>query len=142
MSWDGLSALAGLFAAAFGAATLLPFQSEIVLAAVIYAEIAPLWLVVAVASLGNTLGAVVNWVLGLYLERFKDRRWFPASERQLARAQGWWRRWGVWTLLLSWAPFGDAFTVIAGAMRTPFWLFAALVGGVKTARYVLLAWAL
>lgn len=142
MSWDGASALAGLFAAAFGAATLLPFQSEVVLAAVIYAEVAPLWLTVAVASVGNTLGSVVNWVLGLYLEHFRGRRWFPVSERQLDRAQGWWRRWGVWTLLLSWAPFGDAFTVVAGTMRTPFWLFALLVGAVKTARYVALAWAL
>lgn len=51
-------------------------------------------------------------------------------------------RWGVCTLLLSWAAFGDAFTVIAGVMRTPLWVFALIVAPVKTARYVALAAAL
>ncbi len=53
------------------------------------------------------------------------------------RAERLYARWGVWTLLLSWAPFGDGFTVISGLMRTPLWLFVALVGPVKTVRYVL-----
>ena len=142
MDFAQIAALAGLFAAAFGAATVLPFQSEIVFAAMVYDETAPLWAVVTVASVGNVLGAAVNWVLGLWLEHFRKRRWFPASERQLARAQGWWSRWGVWTLLLSWAPFGDAFTVVAGVMRTPLWIFLPLVTVAKTGRYLALAWAL
>lgn len=137
-----LSALAGLFLAAFGAATILPFQSELVFAAMQLDGAAPVWLLIVVASIGNTLGAVVNWVMGLFLERWKGSRWFPVSERQMARAQGWFARWGVWTLLLSWAPYGDAFTVVAGVMRTNFWLFLALVGLAKTGRYVALAWLL
>ena len=137
-----LASLAGLFAAAFGAATILPFQSEIVFAALILGDAAPLWLIVTVASVGNTLGSVVNWVMGRWIEHFRHRRWFPMTEAQLDRAQGWYARWGVWTLLLSWAPFGDGFTVIAGVMRTPLWLFAALVGTVKTLRYLAVAWAL
>jgi membrane protein YqaA with SNARE-associated domain len=135
-----LLSLAGLFLAAFGAATILPFQSEIVFAALQVREVAPLWLIVAVASVGNTLGSIVNYLLGLGIERFRDARWFPASERQLERAQGWYARWGVWSLLLSWAPFADALTVAAGVMRTPFVLFVALVAFAKTGRYVALAW--
>ncbi|MBK1634940.1 YqaA family protein [Rhodovulum adriaticum] len=132
--------LATLFAAAFGAATVLPFQSEVVFVGLQLAGgIVPLWLV-AVASLGNVLGAVVNYVMGRWVDHFRDRRWFPVRPGQLARAQGWWNRWGVWTLLLSWAPFGDAFTVIAGMMRTPAWLFLALVTLAKTGRYAVLAW--
>lgn len=142
MTLAELSALGGLFLSAFGAATLLPFPSEVVFAALQLREAAPLWLLVAVASLGNTLGAVVNWIIGLFLERFMETRWFPVSPRQLARAQGWFQRWGVWTLLLSWAPYGDAFTLVAGIMRTPFWLFLALVALAKTGRYVALAWLL
>ncbi|MGF1659749.1 MAG: YqaA family protein [Rubrimonas sp.] len=137
-----LAALAGMFAAAFGAATILPFQSEIVFAALLLAEAGPVWLIVAVASVGNTLGSMVNWAMGRWIEHFRHRRWFPMTDAQLARAQGWYARWGVWTLLLSWAPFGDGFTVIAGVMRTPLWLFTALVGAVKTARYLAVAWAL
>ncbi|MGC9418758.1 MAG: YqaA family protein [Rhodovulum sp.] len=133
--------LATLFAAAFGAATVLPFQSEVVFVALqLSGDIAPGWLVL-VASIGNVLGAIVNYLLGRWVEHFRGRRWFPVSARQLARAQHWYARWGVWTLLLSWAPLGDAFTVVAGMMRTPAWLFLLLVTVAKTGRYAVLAWA-
>lgn len=128
-----------LFAAAFGAATILPFQSEILFGALQADGTLALWLIVAVASVGNTLGSVVNYVLGLWVERFRDRRWFPATPAQLDRAQRWYMRWGVWSLLLSWAPFADALTVAAGVMRTPWWLFLALVSVAKTGRYLILA---
>ncbi|WP_425098092.1 YqaA family protein [Tropicibacter sp. S64] len=139
---DQLAALGGLFLAAFGAATILPFQSELVFAALqLQGDILLGW-IIAFASVGNTLGAVVNYVLGRGIERYRDRRWFPASATQLDRAQGWYARYGVWTLLLSWAPLGDAFTVIAGIMRTPLWLFVLLVSLAKTGRYIALAWAI
>jgi membrane protein YqaA with SNARE-associated domain len=135
-----LAELAGLFAAAFGAATILPFQSEVVFVALQVAGSASVLALVIVASIGNTLGAVVNYILGRGIERFRHRRWFPVNAAQLARAQRWYARWGVWTLLLSWAPLGDGFTVIAGMMRTPIWLFVALVTVAKTGRYIVLAW--
>jgi membrane protein YqaA with SNARE-associated domain len=142
MTVTELSALGGLFGTAFGAATVLPFQSEIVFAALQRTTEIPLWLLVVVASIGNTLGSVLNWWMGLFVEHWKGSRWFPVSEKQMDRAERLYQRWGVWSLLLSWAPFGDAFTVISGLMGTPLWKFVALVGPVKTARYVLLAWAL
>ncbi len=133
------TALAGLFLAAFVAATLFPFQSEAVLVGLLLAEAQPPWLLVAVASLGNTLGSVVNWALGRGVERFHDRRWFPASPAALARAEGWYRRWGRWSLLLSWAPFiGDPLTVVAGVLREPLWRFLVLVALAKTGRYAAL----
>jgi membrane protein YqaA with SNARE-associated domain len=135
-----LAALGGLFVAAFGAATLFPFQSEVVFVGVQLSGVAPVWLVVVIASIGNTLGSVVNYAMGIGVERFHDRRWFPLTRPQLARAQDWYARYGVWTLLLSWAPLGDGVTVVAGIMRTPFWLFLALVTVAKTGRYVVLAW--
>lgn len=134
-----LLAYAGLFLAAFGAATLLPFQSEFVLGAMLVAETGPAWALVAVASVGNTLGSVVNYWLGRFIEHYKDRRWFPVTERQLERASRWYLKYGVWTLLLSWAPFGDPLTVVAGVLRTPFWLFCLLVAVAKTGRYLALA---
>ena len=135
------AALGGLFLAAFGAATILPFQSEVVFVGLQLGNAAPVGLIVLVASVGNILGAVVNYVLGIWLEHYRHRRWFPVSEAQLARAQRAYARWGVWTLLLSWAPLGDAFTVIAGVMRTHWAVFLALVTIAKTGRYIVLAWA-
>ncbi|MAU53610.1 MAG: hypothetical protein CMN17_14860 [Roseovarius sp.] len=135
-----LAQLAGLFAAAFGAATILPFQSEVVFVALQVAGSVSLPALLIVASVGNTLGSVLNYVMGRGIEHFRHRRWFPVTEAQLDRAQGWYARWGVWTLLLSWAPLGDGFTVVAGIMRTPVWLFVTLVAIAKTGRYLALAW--
>lgn len=133
-------ALGGLFLAAFGAATILPFQSEFVLGALLAQEAAPVWALFLSASVGNTVGSVVNYGMGLGIERFREARWFPATEAQLDRAAHWYNRYGVWTLLLSWAPFADPLTVVAGVLRTPFWLFLLLVAIAKTGRYAAVIW--
>lgn len=138
---DAFWPLATLFVTAFGAATILPFQSEVVFIGLQVSEAASITAILVVASVGNILGSAVNYVMGAFLEHFRHRRWFPVTERQLDRAQAWWNRWGVWTLLLSWAPFGDGFTVVSGIMRTPVWLFLLLVTIAKTGRYAVLAWA-
>jgi membrane protein YqaA with SNARE-associated domain len=136
-----LATYLSLFLVALGAASLLPMQSEPVLTALLLASEQPVWALVLVASLGNTLGSVINYALGRMLERFRHRRWFPTSEAALDRAQGWYARWGRWSLLLSWAPIiGDPLTVIAGVMREPLWRFVVLVAIAKTGRYVTLAW--
>lgn len=132
-------ALIGLFSAAFVAATLIPFQSEIIFIALQTQSMAPVWLLILVASIGNTLGSFVNYFIGFGINRYENHRRFPITSAQMTRAKAWFARWGVWTLLLSWAPIGDVITVMAGVMRTPFWLFALLVGIAKTGRYVMLA---
>ncbi|WPC05690.1 YqaA family protein [Pseudomonas benzenivorans] len=135
-----LSAYFGLFLAALGAATLLPLQSEAVLAGLLLSDAYPVWALLAVASVGNVLGALINWLLGRYLEHFRHKRWFPLSERQLNRAQGWYGHYGYWSLLLSWAPFiGDPLTLAAGIMREPLWRFLLIVSLAKTGRYLVLA---
>ena len=131
--------LAVMFGTAFGAATLLPLQSEIVFSAFQVQATVPLWSLLLVASVGNTLGSVLNYALGWQIPRFRNHRWFPVTEAQLDKAQAWFARYGKWTLLLSWAPLGDALTVVAGMMRTRLWVFIALVGFAKTARYIVLA---
>jgi membrane protein YqaA with SNARE-associated domain len=132
--------LAGLFLAALGAASILPMQSEPVLVALLLLAEQPAWLLVLVASVGNTLGSCLNWLLGRWIEHYRDRRWFPVKPAQLDKAEAWYRRWGKWSLLLSWAPIvGDPLTVIAGVLREPFWVFLVLVAIAKTGRYVALA---
>lgn len=128
-----------LFASAFLAATILPFYSEIVLVAKLH-EGASAWGLIGVATLGNVLGACVNWWLGKWLLHFKDRRWFYFSDQQIDRAQHWFNRYGVWTLLFAWLPIGgDAFTLIAGIMRVKIMTFLILVTIGKFARYLVVA---
>lgn len=136
---EAVLALSGLFAIAFVAATILPAQSELALVGLQLAGY-PVVVLVVVASVGNTLGAAVNWALGRGAERLRDRHWFPVSPAALDRASGWYRKWGRWSLLLSWAPIGgDALTVAAGVLREPFWSFIILVTIAKTGRYIVLA---
>jgi membrane protein YqaA with SNARE-associated domain len=130
----------GLFFAAFGAATLLPMQSEALLAGLLIAGGHSTLLLIAVACLGNILGSLVNWALGRSIERFGGRRWFPASPVQLDRAARWYQRYGRYSLLLSWVPIiGDPITLIAGVLREPFLPFLILVSVAKIGRYLVVA---
>ena len=83
-----------MFASAFLAATVVPAASELTLAAGLAAGGSMLWLV-ASATLGNTLGAAVNWGLGRFIEHFRDRKWFPVGAKQMDRGQAGFRRYGV-----------------------------------------------
>lgn len=130
---------AALFAVAFGAATILPLQSEAMLTDLLLAVYPPAWLI-TIASIGNVLGSTVNWILGRQIERLRHRRWFPVNDAQLDRAQHWYRRYGKWSLLLSWVPVvGDPLTVVAGVMREPLPVFLVLVTVAKVGRYLALA---
>lgn len=121
---------------AFLSATLLPLGSEVVL--IVYASqyVSPwfgLWLT---ASIANTLGSLLNWYLGKALLHFQGRRWFPVGPSQLHRAERWFGRYGIWSLLLVWLPVvGDPLCVVAGVLRIPVWRFILLVFLGKAARY-------
>jgi membrane protein YqaA with SNARE-associated domain len=86
------AAYAGLFSAAFIAATIFPMQSEAILVGLILADRYSLVGLLLVASVGNTAGAAVNWLLGRGVERFRDSRWFPVSEDKLDKAQAWYQK--------------------------------------------------
>lgn len=132
----------GLFFAAFGAATLLPLQSEAVLVGLLLNGKHGLWLLLAVATLGNVLGSLLNWWLGCGIERFRERRWFPVSPDHLEKARIHYQRYGHWSLLLSWVPIiGDPLTLVAGVMREPVGRFLLIVTFAKGARYGVLALA-
>lgn len=132
----------GLALSACIAATLLPMQSEAALVALLTLKPGAVVSLVTVASLGNVVGSQINWWLGTQLHRWQQRRWFPATVEQLARAQRWYQRYGRWSLLLSWMPIiGDPLTLVAGVLREPFWRFTLMVSIAKTGRYIILAYA-
>ena len=107
------ASLAGLFASAFLSATLLPGSSEVVLLGLLALRTAEPALLVAVATVGNVLGSLVNYLLGRFLAHFADRPWFPIKPQAYERAVGWYRRLGVWSLLLAWVPvIGDTLTAV------------------------------
>ncbi|MEG3617171.1 YqaA family protein [Magnetovibrio sp. PR-2] len=131
-----MSGYLGLFFTAFLAATIFPFSSEAVLAGLsVSGGFEALWLW-GVATAGNTLGAMVNWALGRWCLHWQDRKWFPFKADDLEKADRWFSKWGVWSLLLSWVPIiGDPITFAAGFLRVKFWLFSVLVLIAKGGRY-------
>jgi membrane protein YqaA with SNARE-associated domain len=136
-----LSAYVSLFVAAFLAATVVPFSSEFAVAGLVSLGMNP-HLTLLVATLGNSLGAAVSWALGRFLLHFQDRKWFPATPKNLERAQRWFRNYGIWSLLFTWLPVaGDALTFVAGIMRINFVLFFVLTAIGKGARYAVLIYA-
>jgi len=107
---DALSLLS-LFASSFLSATLLPGNSEVVLVAMLLSGVSQPWLLVLIATMGNSLGGLTNVILG---------RFFPLREksRWQEKAVGWLKRYGAATLLLSWMPvIGDLLCLLAGWMR-------------------------
>ncbi|RUO41959.1 hypothetical protein CWE22_07385 [Pseudidiomarina aestuarii] len=127
-----------IFLTALLAATILPVQSEILVVAA-QQQGYNLWWLWVVASAGNTLGSVINYVLGRYLLQFQDRRWFPFKANTLEKGHWWFERYGKWSLLLAWTPFlGDPLTFIAGMLRLRFWQFLILVFVSKAGRYAVL----
>ena len=109
---------------------------ETVLGALAVAGATNVWLLLAVATAGNTLGAVFNWVLGRYAATWRTRL-TSLDEAKFERASRWFNRWGIWSLLLSWLPVvGDPLTLLAGMLRTAFLPFVLLVLVGKAARYL------
>lgn len=131
-----------LFSLSFLAATLLPASSEVGLGALVATGKYMPMMLVTVASLGNILGAVVNWGLGRFALRWRSHRFFPISRKEMAKSRLWYRRYGRWSLLLSWVPIiGDPLTVAAGLLKEPLPSFLLIVGVAKTVRYLVVAYA-
>ena len=128
-----------LFIISFLAATILPLSSELVLSTMLLTDSFDKYLLLVVASFGNILGSSVNWYLGKKILIFKDKKWFPANERQIAKGEIYFKKYGIWSLLLAWVPIiGDPLTILAGILRVKFFTFLLLVSISKISRYIFL----
>ena len=121
--------LGSVFIISVISATLLPLGSEPAVFAVVKANADMYWPAMWVATLGNTLGGVIDYWVGMGAKQLfapkKETRWF-----------GWLKRYGAITMLLSWVPgIGDPLCALAGWLRLPFWpcVFYMAVG--KFLRY-------
>jgi len=125
-----------LFFSSLIAATLFPLGSEVLLITLLTQgnNAAILWLV---ATLGNTLGSVINYALGYWASDYINKKY--QDTKSWHQAQQAYNRYGSWSLLFAWLPIiGDPITLVAGLARTRFSLFIVLVLIGKGARYALL----
>ena len=126
-----------LFGISFLAATILPFSSELSLAGLISTSNFDNSLLLIAASLGNILGSILNWFLGLYSRNFTSKKWFLFNEIQITRSSKWFEKFGKWSLLFAWVPIlGDPLTLVTGLLRVRFLDFIILVAIGKVSRYL------
>ena len=132
-----------LFTISFLAATILPFSSELTLAGLIATSNYDNLLLLIVASFGNVLGSVINWVLGFYSRNLTTKKWFPFKDKQIENSSKWFSKFGKWSLLFAWLPvIGDPLTLVAGLLRVKFLEFLILVMIGKISRYLVIFYLL
>lgn len=132
--------LGGLFLSALLSATILPGSSEAVLIAVLALDLAAPLVAVGVATAGNTIGSLVNWGMGRFFSHWQDHPRWPVSREKMDKYSAWFRKYGVWSLFLSWVPLiGDALTLVAGLLRVPAIVVAVIVAIAKGLRYLVVA---
>ncbi len=131
-----------VFVVSFLSATLIPLGSEPAVFGYVKLNPDMLWPTVLVATLGNTLGGVVNYWIGYGAHKMVK----PASGAQL-KALDWMQRFGPKSMLLSWVPIiGDPLCTVAGWLKMPFWpsvIYQAIGKFLRYAIYTpLLLWVL
>ncbi len=127
----------GLFLISFLAATILPLTSEGVLLLFLAASFDPI-ICLLIASLGNILGGLTNYGIGMFgnPEKLQARFKNPKRFAQLSRSI---RKYGYWLGLLSWTPIvGDPLTIALGYFRVRFIPFLLLMSVGKIIRYWLI----
>lgn len=128
-----------LFLLSFLAATLLPLGSEWMLALLLLKGFDPA-ASVALATLGNTLGALTTYAVGLWGGPFLVGRVLRVDAAAVKRAESFYARLGSWSLLFSWLPVvGDPLCLAGGVLRIGFRRFLLLVAAGKLLRYTVVA---
>lgn len=126
---DASTTLIALFASSFLAATLLPGGSEAVLFGALKLHPDQLWLMLGVATLGNTLGGLSSYLIGRLIPQKTRLKGLPVIQR-----------WGSPALLLSWVPLiGDPLCVAAGWLRLNPWWSTLFIATGKFVRYWIIA---
>lgn len=124
-----------LFFSAFISATLFPMGSEALLIYDITQGL-NIYLLLLFATLGNTLGSIVNYYLGLKGEEYLVRKNL-ISEKYIKVSKKFFDKYGGFTLLFSWLPIiGDPITFIAGVLKYEIKRFILLVLIAKFSRYL------
>ena len=128
-----------LFFSAFISSTLFPGGSEAVLAYLASEENPPLFTLIIVATLGNTLGAMTSWGIGRLISiRYSTERLSKISQQKaVARIQ----KYGSPVLLLSWLPIiGDPLCVAAGWLRLHWLPSLVFIAVGKLLRYIVVVY--
>jgi membrane protein YqaA with SNARE-associated domain len=120
-------------------ATIIPFGSEAYFITLLSLEKYNHFILFVVASVGNVLGSLFNWICGFYINFFIKKSWLPINNKIINRGNKLFTKYGKWSLLISWFPLiGDPITFAAGTLRYPVIPFLVLVSIGKVGRYLII----
>jgi membrane protein YqaA with SNARE-associated domain len=137
---ETLAGIGGLFISAFISSTIAPGGSEAVLAYMVAEGSYKIEQLVMIATIGNTLGAMTTWGLGLLAAKKIPAATLLSEKKQKALDVV--RRRGVWALFFSWLPLvGDALCFAGGWLKLPLMPACLIILLGKFARYAAIAWA-
>ncbi|MGJ0490163.1 YqaA family protein [Methylobacter sp.] len=137
---ETLAGIGGLFISAFISSTIAPGGSEAVLAYMVAEGGYKIEQLVMIATIGNTLGAMTTWGLGLLAAKKIPVATLLSEKKQKALDVV--RRRGVWALFFSWLPLvGDALCFAGGWLKLPLIPACLIILLGKFARYAAIAWA-
>jgi membrane protein YqaA with SNARE-associated domain len=97
------------------------------------------WVAILVATVGNTLGGMLDWLMGFGASKAHEKLLGPKEHKLLK----WFEKLGPQALLLSWLPIvGDPLCAVAGWLRLP-WLPCLMYMAIgKFLRYLTMTYAL
>ncbi|MBT3812495.1 MAG: DedA family protein [Gammaproteobacteria bacterium] len=129
----------GLFVSAFISSTIAPGGSEALLAYLVAEKVQSVMLLVIVATIGNTLGALTTWWLGsLTAKKIPAEQLLDNNKQNALR---WVKQWGYWSLLFSWLPIvGDGLCFAGGWLKLPLFISTILIAIGKLLRYLFVAY--
>jgi membrane protein YqaA with SNARE-associated domain len=133
----------GIFLLSFLAATLVPFSSDVVLAGMIISGVYDPFLTVLLASIGNWLGGMSNYVLGYMGKWIWIERYLRVKKEKVHGFKRWVDRWGSVLAFISWFPgIGDVLALALGLFKVSWWQVSTYMFVGKAARYIAIAWAI
>lgn len=136
---EELLAVWGLFISAFISSTIAPGGSEAVLAFLVSENKINVEKLVLVATIGNTLGALTTWLLGVLAAKKISAEDVLSDKKQ--SSLNFIRRWGIWALLFSWLPVvGDGLCFAGGWLKMPLLLSCIAIFTGKAIRYIFVAY--
>ena len=132
----------GVFIAAFLAATVLPFSSEVVLTGVLLALTGVLlagssyWPCMIAATLGNFLGGMSCYWLGMLGKIEWIEKYLKLDAQKVYKVQNWIKDKGSWMGFFVFLPgIGDFIAVALGFLRANIWIVAISMFLGKAIRY-------
>ncbi len=126
--------LVGLLIICFLSATILPLSSEIVLFYFLSLGTFNPLLLLIIASFGNCLGGLTNYLLGFYGNKFFFKKVNFENKFLL-----YFQKKGFYAAFFSWIPIiGDPLLISLGLLKTHFWKTISLMCLGKILRYALL----